>query len=288
MKNKGLGRGFDSVFNDNLLETAGQGTSVLRIADIEPRKNQPRKVFDDAALSELAASIAQHGLIQPVVVRDDHTGFYSIIAGERRWRASKMAGLTEIPVVILDVDEAHAAELALIENIQREDLNPVEEAMAYRALIEEFGLTQEQVAEKVGKNRSTVANSLRLLNLPSEVYDLLATGQLSQGHARALLGIKDPSLIAGAAKTVISRELNVRDTEALVRKLNKPRKPAEPEPDAVRIDYRRELEVAMTRKMGRVVHIKDSGKQKKLEITYTDNDDLQELVTALCGKDLLG
>ncbi len=287
MKNKGLGRGFDSVFDDNMLETSGKGTSVLRISDIEPRKNQPRKVFDDAALSELAASIAQHGLIQPVVVRDDHTGFYSIIAGERRWRASKMAGLTEIPVVILDVDDAHAAELALIENIQRENLNPVEEAMAYRALIDEFGLTQEQVAEKVGKNRSTVTNSLRLLGLPPEIYDLLASGQLSQGHARALLGIKDRDSIADAAKTVVSRELSVRDTEALVRKLNKPEKPAEPVSDEIRIDYRRELEVAMTRKMGRVVHIKDSGKQKKLEISYTDNDDLQELVTALCGKDLL-
>ena len=288
MEKKGLGRGLDSVFDDNLLDMSGGGTTMLRVCDIEPRKNQPRKVFDDAALSELAASIAQHGLIQPVVVRDDHTGFYSIIAGERRWRASKMAGLTEIPVVILDVDDAHAAELALIENIQREDLNPIEEAMAYRALIDEFGLTQEKVAEKVGKNRSTVTNSLRLLNLPPETYGLLASGQLTQGHARALLGIKDPSKIEEAAKTVVSRELNVRDTEALVRKLNKPEKQAEPEPDSVKIDYRRELEVAMTRKMGRVVHIKDSGKQKKLEITYTDNDDLQELVTALCGKDLLG
>lgn len=287
MEKKGLGRGLDSVFDDNLLDLTGGGSTMLRVSDIEPRKNQPRKVFDDAALSELAASIAQHGLIQPVVVRDDHTGFYSIIAGERRWRASKMAGLTEIPVVILDVDDAHAAELALIENIQREDLNPIEEAMAYRALIDEFGLTQEQVAEKVGKNRSTVTNSLRLLGLPPEIYDLLASGRLSQGHARALLGIKDPAQVAGAANTVVSRELSVRDTEALVRKLNKPEKPAEPQPDGIRINYSRELEVAMTRRMGRVVHIKDSGKQKKLEITYTDNDDLQELVELLCGKDLL-
>lgn len=288
MEKKGLGRGLDSVFDDNLLDPAGSGTTMLRISDIEPRKNQPRKIFDDAALSELASSIAQHGLIQPVVVRDDHTGFYSIIAGERRWRASKMAGLTEIPVVILDVDDAHAAELALIENIQRENLNPIEEAMAYRSLIEEFGLTQEQVAEKVGKNRSTVTNSMRLLNLPPEIYDLLASGQLSPGHARALLGIKDRSAVPDAAKTVVSRELNVRDTEALVRKLNKPEKSAEPETDTIKIDYRRELEVAMTRRMGRVVHIKDSGKQKKLEITYTDNDDLQDLVTAICGKDILG
>lgn len=287
MEKKGLGRGLDSVFDDNLLDLTGGGSTMLRVSDIEPRKNQPRKVFDDAALSELAASIAQHGLIQPVVVRDDHTGFYSIIAGERRWRASKMAGLTEIPVVILDVDDAHAAELALIENIQREDLNPIEEAMAYRALIDEFGLTQEQVAEKVGKNRSTVTNSLRLLGLPPEIYDLLASGRLSQGHARALMGIKDPAKVAGAANTVVSRELSVRDTEALVRKLNKPEKPAEPQPDGIRINYSRELEVAMTRRMGRVVHIKDSGKQKKLEITYTDNDDLQELVELLCGKDLL-
>ena len=288
MKEKGLGRGFNSVFDDNLLDVSGSGTTMLRISDIEPRKNQPRKVFDEAALSELASSIAQHGLIQPVVVRDDHTGFYSIVAGERRWRASKMAGLTEIPVVILDVDDAHAAELALIENIQRENLNPIEEAMAYRSLVEEFDLTQEQVSQKVGKSRSAVANSMRLLDLPLEIHDLLAVGQLSSGHARALLGLKDRQKIADAAKTVVSRDLNVRDTEALVRKLNKPEKPSEPEPDKIKIDYRRELEVAMTRKMGRVVHIKDSGKQKKLEITYTDNDDLQDLVTALCGKDILG
>lgn len=287
MKEKGLGRGFDSVFDDNLLDTSGKGVTVLRISDIEPRKNQPRKVFDETALSELAASIAQHGLIQPVVVRDDHNGFYSIVAGERRWRASKMAGLTEIPVVIMDIDEAHAAELALIENIQREDLNPIEEAMAYRALIDEFGLTQEQVSQKVGKSRSAVANSMRLLELPAEIHDLLACGQLSSGHARALLGLKDRSGIAAAAKTVVSRELNVRDTEALVRKLNRPEKPEKPTEDKIRIDYRRELEVAMTRRMGRVVHIKDSGKQKKLEISYENNDDLQELVTALCGKDLL-
>ena len=288
MKEKGLDRGFNSVFDDNLLDVSGSGTTMLRISDIEPRKNQPRKVFDEAALSELASSIAQHGLIQPVVVRDDHTGFYSIVAGERRWRASKMAGLTEIPVVILDVDDAHAAELALIENIQRENLNPIEEAMAYRSLVEEFDLTQEQVSQKVGKSRSAVANSMRLLDLPLEIHDLLAVGQLSSGHARALLGLKDRQKIADAAKTVVSRDLNVRDTEALVRKLNKPEKPSEPEPDKIKIDYRRELEVAMTRKMGRVVHIKDSGKQKKLEITYTDNDDLQDLVTALCGKDILG
>ena len=288
MKEKGLGRGFNSVFDDNLLDVSGSGTTMLRISDIEPRKNQPRKVFDEAALSELASSIAQHGLIQPVVVRDDHTGFYSIVAGERRWRASKMAGLTEIPVVILDVDDAHAAELALIENIQRENLNPIEEAMAYRSLVEEFDLTQEQVSQKVGKSRSAVANSMRLLDLPLEIHDLLAVGQLSSGHARALLGLKDRQKIADAAKTVVSRDLNVRDTEALVRKLNKPEKPSEPEPDKIKIDYRRELEVAMTRKMDRVVHIKDSGKQKKLEITYTDNDDLQDLVTALCGKDILG
>ena len=282
-KLKGLGRGMDAVFEDNSIQ--GGGATMLRISDVEPRKNQPRRIFDEAALAELAASIAQHGIIQPLVVRDDHTGFYSIIAGERRWRAAKMAGLTEVPVVILDVDDAKAAELALIENLQREDLNPVEEAQAYRALMDDYGLTQQEVADRVGKQRPTVANTLRLLDLTDGALEMLADGRLSAGHARALLGVRDRNAIDGAAKDVVSRGLSVRDTEKLVRKLNAPKKeePDEPDETVVRVDYKRDLELRMTRSLGRPVRIKDGGKIKKLELEYTDNDDLQDLIERICG-----
>lgn len=282
-KLKGLGRGMDAVFEDNSTSDASAPT-MLRISDVEPRKNQPRKVFDEASLAELASSIALHGVIQPVVVRDMHTGFYSIVAGERRWRAAKMVGLTEIPVVVLDVDDAKASELALIENIQREDLSPLETAQAYRDLMEEHGLTQEEVAEKVGKSRPAVANTLGLLSLPKEVQDALAAGRITEGHARALKGLRDKGLAKKAVEEVVSRGLSVRDTEALVRRLNKPPKPEEEEPAGIRVDYRRDLELRMTRSLGRPVRIKDGGKVKKLELEYTDNDDLQTLIEKLCGK----
>lgn len=281
-KLKGLGRGMDAVFEDNS-ESGASAPSMLRISDVEPRKNQPRKIFEESALSELAASIAEHGIIQPIVVRDMHTGFYSIVAGERRWRAAKMAGLSEIPVVVLDVDDAKASELAIIENIQREDLSPLETAQAYRDLMEEHGLTQEQVAEKVGKSRPAIANTLGLLTLPNEVIEALAAGHITEGHARALKGIRDKTLIARAVGEVISRGLSVRDTETLVRRYNRPLQPEEQRSEGIRVDYRRDLEVRMTRNLGRPVHIKDKGKIKKLELEYTDNDDLQELIEKLCG-----
>ena len=279
----GLGRGMDAVFQDNEV-TASGGRAMMRVSDIEPRRNQPRKVFDDESLSELASSIAQHGIIQPVVVRDGHTGFYSIVAGERRWRAAKMAGLTEIPVVILDVDDARAAELALVENVQRKDLNPVEEAQAYRALMTDCALTQEQTADRVGKSRAAVANSLRLLELPDDVLDMLSAGTLTAGHARALLGLRDKSEIPRAARTVADRRLSVREVEALVKRLNAPKKPEKPEPAGLRVDYARDLEVRMTRALGRPVRIRDKGKIKSLTLRYEDNDDLQTLVELLCGK----
>lgn len=283
-KNKlsGLGRGYEAVFEDNApVENSG---TVLRISEIEPRKDQPRKTFDEAALGELAASIARNGLIQPIVVKDNHTGFYSIIAGERRWRASKLAGLTEVPVIILDVDEPRAAELALIENIQREDLNPVEEAEAYRALTENYGLTQEEVSERVGKSRSTVTNALRLLDLPREALDFVISGDLSAGHARALLSIKDRSIIPNAANTVIVKGMSVRETEKYAKRLNRPEKPA-PVPTA-EVDYTAELERRMTAKLGRKVSISDTGKQKKLTLEFTDGEDLNALVVKLCGNNI--
>ena len=190
-KTTGLGRGLDAIFGENSLPGKSDGVIMLRVSDIEPRPGQPRKDFDPEAMAQLADSIATHGLIQPVVVRREENGLYQIIAGERRWRASKMAGLTEIPAVIVDADDRKAAELAIIENIQREDLNPIEEAEAYKALAEEHNMTQEEISRQVSKSRSAVANAMRLLELPDDVIDMVRNNELSAGHARALLGLGD-------------------------------------------------------------------------------------------------
>ncbi len=283
-KSTGLGKGLDAIFEDNFAESNSKNTTMLRITDIEPRSNQPRKVFDQEALSELADSIATHGLIQPVVVREDSRGFYSIVAGERRWRASKLAGLSEIPVVVLDVDDAKAAELALVENIQREDLNPIEEAMAFETLGKEYSLTQEEISKKIGRSRSAVANAIRLLDLPEDIKELVANEDISAGHARTLLGLGDKSKLNYAAELIMAKELTVRETEKLVKRLNS-QKPEEEEPvtEKVAVDYKKELERRMTARMGRRISIKDKGKAKKLEIEYTDNEDLEELITKICG-----
>ena len=285
---KGLGRGLDAVFDDGLAE-GGQGSGItkLKITDIEPGKGQPRKVFDEEALNELALSVAQYGLIQPIVVRDLHNGFYSIVAGERRWRAAKIAGLEEIPVIIIDADDAKASELALVENIQRENLNPVEEAEAYKALMGELGLTQEALAEKVGKNRSTVANIMRLLDLPEAVLEMVSDGRLSQGHARALLSLEDEQRAISIATTAVVNGLSVRVVEAMVKNAGKPKKISKP---GVRVDYANELSVAMTRELGRKVQIKQgANKRGTLTLEFEDNDDLEKIVKKLCGKaNLLG
>lgn len=286
-KSTGLGRGLDSIFEENFVESNSKSTTMLRISDIEPRSNQPRKVFDEAALSELADSISTHGLIQPVVVREDSRGFYSIVAGERRWRASKLAGLTEIPVVILDIDDAKAAELALVENLQREDLNPIEEAMAYEALATEYQLTQEEISKRIGKSRSAITNSLRLLGLPEDVKDLVAEDEISAGHARTLLGLKDKDKYNEAIHLIITKELSVRDTEKLVKKMNNAKSAEETAVlDKVEVDYKKELERRMTARMGRKISIKDKGKAKKIEISYEDNKDLEDLIVKLCGHNI--
>ena len=286
-KSSGLGKGLDAIFEDNFTESGKKGGTMLRISDIEPRSNQPRKVFDETALAELADSIATHGLIQPVVVREDSRGFYSIVAGERRWRASKLAGLSEIPVVILDIDDSKAAELALVENLQREDLNPIEEAMAYEALATEYSLTQEEISQRIGRSRSAITNSLRLLGLPEDVKDLVADNEISAGHARTLLGLKDKEKYNEAIHLIITKELSVRDTEKLVKKMNNA-KPAEVAAvtDKVEVDYRKELERRMTQHLGRRISIKDKGKAKKLEISYEDNEDLEGLIVKLCGHNI--
>ena len=284
-KNSGLGRGLDAIFLDNSVDESGSVT-MLRLSDIEPNPDQPRRDFDQEALSELATSIAANGLIQPIVVRSSGMeGYYQIIAGERRWRASKMAGLTEVPVLIMELDDKKAAQVALIENLQREDLNAIETAKAFRALIAEYAMTQEELSSAVGASRSLIANTLRLLDLPSSVCELVREGKLSHGHARTLLGIKNKELIPEAAETVMKKDLSVRETEALVKKLNRPEpKQVTEEPPVV--DYTAELEKKMTAKLGNRVRITGKGTNRRLEITLTDDKMLDELVKKLCGENI--
>lgn len=292
-KKTGLGKGLDALFAETSDAIEEKTTpTTLRLSEIQPRSGQPRKNFDKDALATLADSIAANGLIQPIAVRATPTGLYEIIAGERRWRASKLAGLTEVPVIILDSDDKKTAELSLIENIQREDLNPIEEAMAYRSLMTEFGLTQEQVADKVGISRAAVANKLRLLDLPQDASKMLADGELSEGHFRALLGLREKSMIADLAKVAAENGLSVRQVEELVRKTNEKLQKAEDDEDerprsVKEVDYVAELEKRIRQSIGRRVKIIEGKKTKKLEIEYTDNADLDDLLRALCGEDFL-
>lgn len=293
-KLSGLGKGLDALFFETSAQESNDSVVTIRTALIEPNPNQPRKNFDEAALAELAASIEANGLLQPILVREIRNGFYRIIAGERRWRACKMANLTEIPCLVRnDLDDRQVAEVALIENIQRRDLNAIEEAEAYRALIAEFGLTQEEVANKVGVSRSAVANTLRLLDLPDDVAAFVAEGLLSAGHARTLLGLQLRADIPAAAETVLSRELSVRATEELVKEMNRAAEAAaqgktnDSEPKRTTTDYLALLTRKMTERLGRRVQIAGTKKNPKLVLSYTDNDDLQTLVELLCGKDVM-
>ena len=283
-KTGGLGRGFYDIYDDNNFEKGSNQT--IRISDIEPRRDQPRKNFDREALEALADSIANYGVLQPIIVKENEgaEGTYEIIAGERRWRASKMAGLTEIPAIVFDGDELKAAQVALIENIQREDLNPVEEAFGYGALIERYGLTQEQVAKQVGKSRSAVANMLRLLDLPDEVLEMLKSGELSAGHARALLALDDDDSIIELANRVVARGMSVREVENAVKRIReKAEEDDEPKmPSQVKI-HMRELEKRAMSSLGRKVRISRSSKKKVVELTYDNDDDLEALLISLCG-----
>lgn len=288
VKKGGLGRPFDAIMFDNMDTTPQNSTNTLRISEIQPRSGQPRKQFDQEALSELADSIAANGLLQPIIVRPTAFGMYEIIAGERRWRACKLAGLTEVPVIINEADDKKTAEIALIENIQRENLNAWEEALAYRSLIDEFGMTQEAVAVSVGKSRVAVTNSLRLLDLPSDVLEMVASGAISAGHARALLGLNDKESILSVAMIVAENDLSVRATEEFVRKRNayvkKTDEITEEKPVSVKdVDYSKNLEKKIEKTLGRRVKIVEGKRSKKLELEYTDNDDLEKLLKALCG-----
>lgn len=284
LKKGGLGRGLEAILldNDNASEN---GATVVRVSEIEPNADQPRKNFDAEELSSLADSIAEYGLIQPITVRKAGDR-YKIIAGERRWRAARMAGLSEVPVNIISADDKKASEIALVENIQRKDLDPIEEADAFASLIDEYGLTQEEVGRRVGRSRSAVANALRLLELPPEVRARLSNGTLSEGHAKVLLGIKDKSLVAGAADTVVARELSVRETEKLVKELNNPKAP-EPKKVSTDLDYTRELERSVQKILGRPVKIVQKGENSTINIGFSDNQDLENVLKLLCGDDFV-
>lgn len=281
-KKGGLGRGLDALFADNSIEEIASTSAVkLKIMDIEPNRDQPRKIFDEDALAELADSIAKHGVIQPLLVRPMPDGSYQLVAGERRWRASRMAGLTEVPVVIKELSDDEAMALALIENLQREDLNAIEEAQGIKALMDTLSLTQDEAAERVGKSRPAVANALRLLKLPDSVIALVSDGKLSPGHARALLGFKDEQDIIETADLIIEKGLTVRYVEKLVKKRNK--EPKAEKPAARRASYYDEVELALTDFLGRKVKVgtkpgKESG---VLEIDFFDKDDLTRLADAL-------
>lgn len=284
MKKGVLGRGLDAILLDTS-DISDNGTTVLRISDVEPNSDQPRKNFDPEELASLADSIAEYGLIQPITVRRDGDR-YKIIAGERRWRAARMAGLSEIPVSVISADDKKASEIALVENIQRKDLDPIEEAEAFASLIEDYGLTQEDVGRRIGRSRSAVANSLRLLELPAEVRKYLSDGSLSEGHAKVLLGIKDKSRIASAAETVVIRSLSVRETEKLVREINFP-KPTEQKFVSTQPDYTRELERKLTTHLGRTVKIVEKGEKSSLSIGFSDNNDLETVLRLLCGDEFV-
>lgn len=281
-KKSGLGRGLDSLFLENVEEKKNM-IETVKVSLIDPKPDQPRKFFDQEALAQLADSISCHGVLQPIIVREMTSGRYEIVAGERRWRATKLAGLTEIPAVIIDEDDLKAAEISIVENIQREDLNPLEEAQAYRALATQYGMTQEQISGRVGKSRSAVANALRLLDLPEDVWPLLSAGQLSGGHARTLLGLRDRSLIPALAKKVAETGMSVRELEAEVKRLNKPAR-EKPAADAGDVNYVADLENRLFRSLGRKVKIKDKGQNKSITLFYDDNLDLEILLQQLCGK----
>lgn len=287
-KSSGLGRGIDAIFLENTPD-AVEKTSQIRISQIEPKIGQPRRNFDVDALEQLSASIKNHGVLQPILVREIADGRYQIIAGERRWRASKMAGLSEIPAIVLDGSEQEAAEIALIENVQREDLNPLEESLGYRALIEQYDFTQEELANRIGKSRSAIANALRLLDLPEALLSFLATGELTAGHARALLGLKDTDSMLELAARIIEKDLSVRVTEDEVRRMNKaPRALPTDDEDAanvVRINYAKELENRVMRALGRRCKISDGGRKKSITLFYEDNKDLENLLRDICGSD---
>jgi ParB family chromosome partitioning protein len=280
MSKKGLGTGLGALFGETGIDNTARDFEYLPLQRIEPKSDQPRTVFEEERLAELADSIREHGVLSPIMVRSIEGGYYQIIAGERRWRAAREAGLLELPVRVMPADDQKALELAMVENLQREDLSPIEEARGYRALMEEFNMTQEDVAKKVSKSRPSVANSLRLLSLPAELIELVLRDQLSAGSARALLALKDEEDIKAAATIVIKNDMNVRDVESYVKKLGKT-KTTRATQRGLEVNYLLEAQNQLTSALGRRVTIKQSKSKGKIEIEYYDSEDFDNLFDTL-------
>ena len=278
---KGLGRGLGALLGDFSQEAeADNGLKILPLQKVEPNPNQPRRDFDPEALEALSESIAQHGVLQPLTVRELENGYYQIIAGERRWRAARLAGLREIPAIVIEAGDKKATELALIEDLQREDLKPVEEAMGYSRLLKEYGMTQEDAAKRVGKSRPAVANALRLLQLTPEILEMVKTGALTPGHARAILSMKEPKKQKEAAQKIAALDLSVRQAELLCRNLNREPKP-EPEAQPLAVDYIAECEKSLSRHLGRGVKIVNGKRKGRFELEFYGQEDLQRLLEIL-------
>lgn len=297
MANKSLGRGLSALFGEENLDPSMQsmqqmsmeqartkgGFRNIPLRRIEPNRSQPRREFDEKSLQELENSIRIHGVLAPITVRLGDNGYYQIVAGERRWRAARRAGLDTIPAMVIDADDQTMMELALIENLQREDLNPMEEAEGYRALIDRFGMTQDTIAERVGRSRSAVANSLRLLALGNEVRTMVAEGRLSSGHARAVLAVQDEEKRIAAAQMMEETGMSVRQAEAYVKKLNKPKAEQKKVPEEFQVDYYAELQKKLESSLGRRVHIDNKKNKGRIELEYYGDEDLERLANALAA-----
>ncbi len=291
MAKRGLGSGLDNLFSDNMLvdESAKNAKTKIKISLIEPKQGQPRKTFENEPLSQLADSIAAFGVLQPILVREIAEDRYQIVAGERRWRASRLAGLDEIPAIIIEGDEKEAAQIALIEKVQREDLNPLEEAEAYRSLADEYNMTQEELSTRIGKSRPAIANAMRLLELPDEVLAMVAKRDISAGHARALLSLRDDADMITLAKQTVAKGLSVRALEDEVKKFLRRKKAEaergeENEGEREVVNYTAELERRMQQHLGRRVKISAKGKNKTLTLFFEDNEDLDNLLRDICGE----
>ena len=280
-QNKGLGTGLGALFGNDDFNEEESELLYLPISKVEPRLEQPRNYFDEEALQELSESILQYGLIQPITVRKLDSGYYQIIAGERRWRASRLAGLTEVPVRVIEADDRRTAELALVENLQREDLNPIEEAKGYKTLIDVYGLTQEEAAKSVGRSRPAITNSMRLLNLSEPVMEMVEKGSLSAGHARALIPINDEAQQLAAAQEVIEKGYSVRRTEQLAAKLTRAPKEEKEEKSGINVDYAAEVANRLSLSLGRKVKLVEGKKTGKIEIEFYNADDREALIEAL-------
>ena len=277
-KKSGLGKGLDAIFAENVVEENG-GATELRLSELEPNRNQPRKDFDEEALAELADSISQHGVLQPLLVRPIVDGGYQIVAGERRWRAARMAGVTTVPAVVRELDDSQVMEIALIENLQREDLTPLEEALGYQTLMDSYDMTQDEVSKTVGKSRPTIANALRLLKLPKEIQEMIRSGAVSAGHGRALLAFKDEEAMIAVAEQIAAEDLSVRTVERLAQKANEEKPKTGKKPG--NIPFFKEVELSLHDHLGRKVHVNGNEKKGVLQIEFYGKDDLSALLAAL-------